>query len=49
LSLAHVNSYINHLLDLFKSSSSDDFQLIGNELIVLFSHRWMDMRIDRDG
>lgn len=34
LSLAHVNSYINHLLDLFKNSSSDDFQLIGtsNEL-----------------
>jgi hypothetical protein len=29
LSLAHVNSYINHLLDLFKNSSVDDFQLIG--------------------
>ena len=29
LSLAHVNSYINHLLDLFKNSSEDDFQLIG--------------------
>eukprot|EP01036_Dinobryon_divergens_P032868 gene32868-42547_t len=31
LSLAHVNSYINHLLDLFKNSSSDDFQLIGGK------------------